>query len=67
MSSCEFFPRLLSAKHLVQMGFSRTLAYRLLNRADLPVVVFGRRRFMLREGFDRWLAEQSQEGRNNDD
>lgn len=67
MDKHVFLPMLLSAKHLVQMGFSRTLAYQLLNRDDLPVVVFGRRRFMLREGFDHWLAEQSQGGRNNDD
>ena len=49
----------LNVKDLQAMGFSRTMAYRLLHRADLPVVRIGDRYFMHREGFMRWLEEQA--------
>jgi hypothetical protein len=61
------FPELMSAKHMMEAGMSRPLSYHLLSRADMPVVTIGRRKFMLRDPFVHWLAEQSQGGRNNDD
>ena len=42
-----------------QFGLSRSMAYQLLSRRDLPVVVIGRRRFMHRDLFALWLAEQA--------
>lgn len=50
---------LLDAHDLQAAGLSRTLAYQLLNRADMPVVVFGRRKYMVRDKFVRWLDENS--------
>lgn len=40
------------------MQCSRTTAYNLLNRADLPVVVIGRRRYMHASMFQSWLKDQ---------
>lgn len=45
----------LSAKDLQKMGFSRAMAYRLLNRADLPVLSIGERKFMNKALFMDWL------------
>ena len=42
-----------------QFGLSRSAAYQLLSRNDLPVVVIGRRRFMHRRLFETWLSEQA--------
>lgn len=50
---------LLTATDLQKMGFGRSMVYQLLNRADLPVVQIGRRKFMHREMFRKWLEEQS--------
>lgn len=56
-------PELLSAKHLQKnYGTSRSMAYQLLNRSDLPVVVIGKRRFMSRIGFDAWITQQMRRG-----
>jgi len=41
------------------MGMTRSMAYQLLNRADLPVVQIGMRKFMLRELFLGWLRKQA--------
>ncbi len=51
--------RLLSAKDLQEMGFSRSTAYNLLNRADLPVVRIGGRKYLHAGLFDRWLENQA--------
>lgn len=51
-------PEILSAKDLQDMGFSRSMAYALLNRADVPVIHIGKRKFIRREKFLEWLAEQ---------
>ena len=37
-------PLMLSAKDIQKLGFSRALAYRFLNRADMPVVIVGGRK-----------------------
>ncbi len=51
--------RLLSAKELQGMGFSRGTAYALLNRADLPVIRIGDRKYMHAELFEAWLRRQA--------
>lgn len=51
-------PEILSAKDLQDMGFSRSMAYALFNRADVPVIHIGKRKFIRREKFLEWLAEQ---------
>ena len=51
-------PEILSAKDLQDMGFSRSMAYTLFNRADVPVIRIGKRKFIRREKFLDWLAEQ---------
>ncbi|MBR1584430.1 MAG: hypothetical protein IJ662_02690 [Clostridia bacterium] len=50
---------LLDAHDLQAAGISRTLAYQLLNRADMPVVTFGRRKYLVKDKFLRWLDENS--------
>ena len=57
-------PEILSAKDLQDMGFSRSMAYALFYRADVPVIHIGKRKFIRREKFLDWLAEQ--ERRNED-
>ena len=49
----------LSAKDLQKMGFSRSMAYRLLNRADMPVLAIGDRKFMNKELFMKWLERKA--------
>lgn len=44
---------------LQQDGFSRSMAYQLLNRKDLPTVQIGSRRFIHRELFQEWLRNQA--------
>ena len=51
-------PEILSAKDLQDMGFSRSMSYALFNRADVPVIHIGKRKFIRREKFLKWLAEQ---------
>ena len=51
-------PEILSAKDLQDMGFSRSMSYALFNRADVPVIRIGKRKFIRREKFLEWLAEQ---------
>lgn len=57
-------PEILSAKDLQDMGFSRSMSYALFNRTDVPVIHIGKRKFIRREKFFEWLAEQ--ERRNED-
>ena len=57
-------PEILSAKDLQDMGFSRSMSYALFNRDDVPVIHIGKRKFIRREKFLDWLAEQ--ERRNED-
>ena len=40
-------------------GISRTRAYQLLKRDDLPVVHLGRRRYMNANKFREWLDQQT--------
>jgi len=57
-------PEILSAKDLQDMGFSRSMAYALFNKADVPVIHIGKRKFIRREKFLEWLAEHE---RSNED
>ena len=50
---------LLTAGDIQAMGMSRSMAYQLLNRRDLPVVVIGGRKFMHRDLFLKWLEAQA--------
>ena len=51
-------PEILSVKDLQDMGFSRSMSYALFNREDIPVIRIGKRKFIRREKFMEWLAEQ---------
>jgi len=51
-------PEILSAKDLQEMGFSRSMSYALFNREGIPVIHIGKRKFIRREKFIEWLAEQ---------
>lgn len=57
-------PEILSAKDLQDTGFSRSMAYALFNRADVPVIHIGKRKFIRREKFLDWLAEQERSNEN---
>lgn len=57
-------PEILSAKDLQEMGFSRSMSYTLFNREDIPVIHIGKRKFIRREKFMEWLAEQERTDRD---
>ena len=57
-------PEILSAKDLQEMGFSRSMSYALFNCEDIPVIRIGKRKFIRREKFMEWLAEQERTDRN---
>lgn len=56
-------PEILSAKDLQKMGFSRSMSYALFNRENIPVIHIGKRKFIRRETFFEWLAEQERTDR----
>lgn len=56
-------PEILSAKDLQDMGFSRSMSYALFNREDIPVIRIGKRKFIRRERFMEWIAEQERTDR----
>ena len=53
-------PMMVSAKELQDMGFSRSLAYKLLQGDIIPVITVGKRRFVRQSVLLGWLAEQEQ-------
>lgn len=55
MNTRDTLPMLLSANDIQTMGFTRTMAYNILNRNDVPVVKIGNRKFIQREKFFDWL------------
>lgn len=57
-------PEILSAKDLQDMGFSRSMSYALFNRDDVPVIHIGKHKFIRREKFLEWLAEQERSNEN---
>ena len=70
MNSRETLPMMicLQSKHpandIQTMGFTRTMAYNILNRDDVPDVKIGSRKFIQRDKFFDWL--DSKEDREND-
>ena len=55
MNSKDTLPMMLSANEIQAMGFTRTMAYSILNRKDVPVVKIGNRKFIQRDKFFEWL------------
>ena len=61
MNSRESLPMMicLQSKHpandIQTMGFTRTMAYNILDRDDVPVVKIGSRKFIQRDKFFEWL------------
>ena len=55
MNSRETLPMMLSANDIQTMGFTRTMAYNILNRDEVPVVKIGSRKFIQRDKFLDWL------------
>ena len=58
---------MLSANDIQTMGFTRTMAYNILNREDVPAVKIGSRKFIQRDKFFDWLdSREKDEIVNND-
>ena len=55
MNSRETLPMMLSANDIQTMGFTRAMAYNILDRDDVPVVKIGSRKFIQRDKFFDWL------------
>jgi len=55
---------ILNIHDLQAMGFSRAMAYQLLNRADTPTIRIGGRVFMHAEAFHEWLLAQASHKEN---
>ena len=67
MNSKEMLPMMLSANEIQSMGFTRTMAYSILNRDDVPVVKIGNRKFIQRDKFFDWLdSSEKSKSRNTD-
>lgn len=64
MNSRETLPMMLSANDIQTMSFTRTMAYNIVNRDDVPVVKIGSRKFIQRDKFFDWL--DNKEDREND-
>lgn len=47
--------KMLGASDLVELGFSRNIAYQLLNRADFPTVKIGKRLYVRSDRLAEWL------------
>lgn len=67
MNNKENMPIMLSANDLQAMGFTRTMAYSILNSDDLPVVKIGNRKFIQRDKFFKWLdSKENNTGKNTE-
>ena len=44
-------------------GFSRCRSYQIMNDPTLPVVQIGRRKYVLEDAFEEWLAQKTKAGR----
>lgn len=55
-------PLMMTANDIQNIGFSRTMAYQILNRNDVPVVVIGERKFVKKDSFFDWLNNQTMGG-----
>lgn len=67
MNSRESLPMMicLQSKHpandIQAMGFTRTMAYNILDRDDVPVVKIGSRKFIQRDKFFDWLDNREKD------
>ena len=67
MNNKENMPIMLSANDLQAMGFTRTMAYSILNSDDLPVVKIGNRKYIQRDKFFKWLdSKENNTGKNTE-
>ncbi len=57
-------PLMMTANDIQNIGFSRTMAYQILNRNDVPVVIIGERKFVKKDSFFDWLGKQTTGGEN---
>ena len=67
MNSRETLPMMLSANDIQTMGFTRTMAYNILNRDDVPVVKIGSRKFIQRGKFFDWLDSREKDKLDDND
>ena len=67
MNSRENLPMMLSANDIQTMGFTRTMAYNILNREDVPVVKIGSRKFIQRDKFFDWLDSREKDKLDDND
>ena len=67
MNSRENLPMMLSANDIQTMGFTRTMAYNILNREDVPVVKIGSRKFIQRDKFFDWLDSREKDELDDND
>ena len=67
MNSRETLPMMLSANDIQTMGFTRTMAYNILNRDDVPVVKIGSRKFIQRDKLFDWLDSREKSKLMNSD
>jgi len=58
MNSKETLPMMMSANEIQTMGFTRTMAYAILNCKNVSVVKIGNRKFVQKDKFFEWLSEQ---------
>ena len=67
MNSRETLPMMLSANDIQTMGFTRTMAYNILNRNDVPVGKIGSRKFIQRDKFFDWLDNREKDKLDDND
>lgn len=73
MNSRENLPMMicLQSKHpanaIQTLGFTRTMAYNILNREDVPVVKIGSRKFIQRDKFFDWLDSREKDKLDDND
>lgn len=67
MNSRENLPMMLSANDIQAMGFTRTMAYNILDRDDVPVVKIGSRKFIQSDKFFGWLDNREKSELDDND
>ena len=67
MNSKDTLPMTLSANDIQTLGFTRTMAYNILNREDVPVVKIGSRKFIQRDKFFDWLDSREKDKLDDND
>jgi hypothetical protein len=56
----EDFPMILNAKNIAEiLGVSLRAAYYLMDNSDFPLIKLGRCKRVEREGFFKWLEQQT--------